>query len=119
MFRYLVVLAEIIALVFILRTSFVQYFLADIQQALTQWFTEIAQYPERAELNSINEELRPQLSMMRPFQQEYLSQVLSSKAQLTTFHAHYCAQQEKNPYVTGASLRIVCDTIQNSNFIEK
>lgn len=118
MFRYLIVVAEVIALVFILRTSFVQYFLADIQQTVTHWLTEMAEYPERAELKSINEELRPQLSMMRPYQQEYLTQVLSSKAQLVTFNAHYCVQQEKNPYVSGASLSIVCSTIQNSSLVD-
>lgn len=117
MYRSLVIVAEIIILVILLRSTFVQYLFSDVQLTLTNWLVEISQIPERAELNALKETVAPNFEAMRPFQKEYLDGVMSNKASLNHFYALYCMKGDKNPYIYGASLHYFCNAIQNTQLL--
>jgi histidinol dehydrogenase len=118
MFRFLIVLVEIAVLVMLLRTSFVQYMLEDIQQDVTEIFTEISLKFEQTQLNDLRLSLQPQMAYMRDFQKDYIMKITSSKANLKQFHSAYCDKKEVNPYVNGANLSIVCHAIVNAKVVD-
>lgn len=49
MLRFFIIAAEIIVLVIVLRSPFVQYLFEDIQNSLSEWLVSIATLPEREE----------------------------------------------------------------------
>ena len=118
MFRILIVLVEIAALVMLLRTSFVQYMLEDIQRDVTEIFTDVSLKFEQTQLNDLRQSLQPQMALMRDFQIDYIMQITSSKANLHQFHSAYCDKKNINPYVNGANLSIVCHAIVNSQVVD-
>ncbi|GAA6183578.1 hypothetical protein [Aliiglaciecola sp. NS0011-25] len=118
MFRYLIVLAEIVILVMTLRSSFAQYLLADIQNDLSQLMTEISMKMEKTQLNDVRYALAPYTEQMRDFQRDYILQITDSSENLVNFHAKYCLQREINPYVNGSNLELVCHTISNSTLLD-
>ena len=118
MFRFLMVLVEIAALVMLLQTSFVQYMLEDIQHGVTDVFTEISLKFEQTQLNEVRQSLQPQMADMRDFQKEYIIQITSSKANLKQFHNAYCDRKNINPYVNGANLSVVCHVIVKANVVD-
>ena len=118
MFRLLIVLVEVAVLVMLLRTSFVQYMLHDIQQDVTEIFTEMSLKFEQTQLNDLRQSLQPQIAVMRDFQKDYVLQITSSKANLRQFHTSYCNKKNINPYVNGANLSIVCNAIVNANVVD-
>ncbi len=118
MFRFLIVLVEIAVLVMLLRTSFVQYLLEDIQQDVTEILTEISLKFEQTQLNDLRLTLQPHISGMRDFQKDYVMQITSSKAELKQFYVTYCEKKDINPYVNGANLSLVCHAIINSHTVD-
>lgn len=118
MFRYLIVLAEIVVLVTVLRSSFAQYLLSDIQQSLTTMMTEISLKLEQTQLDDLRYSLAPYTGQMREFQKDYINQVTESSANLENFHSKYCVAREINPFVNGANLELVCHTINSSKLVE-
>ncbi|GAB5381297.1 MAG: hypothetical protein Alis3KO_31680 [Aliiglaciecola sp.] len=118
MFRYLIVLAEIVVLVTVLRSSFVQYLLSDVQQSLTSFMSEITLRLEQTQLDDLRYSLAPYTGHMRDFQKDYLNQVTESSANLEHFHNKYCVQREINPFVNGANLELVCHTINSSKLVD-
>lgn len=118
MFRFLIVLVEIAVLVMLLRTSFVQYMLEDIQRDVTEVFTDISAKFEQTQLEGLRQSLQPQMAYMRDFQKDYIMQITSSKSNLQQFHHAYCAKKEINPYVNGANLNIVCHAISNAKVVD-
>jgi len=118
MFRFLIVLVEIAILVMLLRTSFVQYMLEDIQKDVTDVFTEISLKFEQTQLQDLRQSLQPHTVYMRDFQKDYIMRITSSKANLKQFHLAYCAKKDINPYVNGANLTIVCHAIVNAKVVD-
>lgn len=118
MFRFLIVLVEIAVLVMLLRTSFVQYILEDIQRDVTEVFTEISIKFEQTQLTDLRQSLQPHMAYMREFQKEYILKITSSKANLKQFHNAYCDKKDINPYVNGANLSIVCHAIVNAHVVD-
>lgn len=117
MFRYIIILTEIVVLVTVLRSSFVQYLLSDVQQSLTDMMTEVSMTLERTQLADVRYSLAPYTGQMREFQKDYIVEITESSDRLESFHETYCIQREINPYVNGANLELVCHTISNSNLI--
>tara|TARA_B100002049_G_C15970086_1_gene328293 strand:- start:117 stop:479 length:363 start_codon:yes stop_codon:yes gene_type:complete len=118
MFRSLVIIAEIILLVIVLRTDFAQYLFADVQQSVSTWLEDIAKIPEQKALNELNKQVSPHFEAMRPFQKNYINDILTSKAKVRHFHSLYCAKDDKNPYIYGASLRFFCSQIERSSLLK-
>lgn len=117
MFRGLVIVLEIVVLLFLLRSPFVQYFFADVQKDLSDWLVELSQIPEKAELNELKSRINPNIQAMKPFQKDYLFGVMNSRESVNHFHQLYCIKGDKNPYVYGASLRYVCSEISSTSLI--
>lgn len=117
MFRYLIILTESVVLVTVLRSSFVQYLLSDIQQSVADLMTEVSMTLERTQLADVRYSLAPYTDQMREFQKDYISDITESSERLESFHQTYCLQREINPYVNGANLELVCHTISNSTLI--
>ncbi len=114
MFRTLVLVIEISILVVVLQLPFVQSLFADFQVSLSNWMTEIALREERAQLADIKKGIAVQYSAMRPYQQEYVDSVLSTRAQTLYFYKAYCINDDINPYVYGATLASMCSEIDES-----
>lgn len=114
--RTFIVILEIALLVVILRSSFVQYWLGDMQDSLSDWMTEIASMAERQKLNELQERVRPHISAMNDYQKDYVMDVLSSRTKLEHFQRYYCIEQDKNPYVYGATLLYLCSEINKVSF---
>lgn len=115
MLRTLVIAIEIGILLLLLRSSYVQYFFNDAQLGLSDWMTELSLAAEREELSGLRDAISPFTSPMRDYQQEYLSEVTSSKARLSHFYEHYCVGSDKNPYVYGNTLRSICSAIRSTD----
>ncbi|MEP4888425.1 MAG: hypothetical protein ABJV04_00235 [Aliiglaciecola sp.] len=118
MFRYLIILAEIVILVMALRSSFAQYLLSDMQNSLTQLMTDISMKMEKAQLKEVRYSLAPYTDQMRDFQRDYILEITDTSENLVNFHAKYCVQREINPFVNGSNLELVCHTISNSTLLE-
>ena len=117
MFRFFVVVLEIIILVMVLRSPFVQYFFSDMQQSLTTWMTELSMIEERHQLEALRSNISPYTNEMRDFQKEYVLEITESKENLKRFHRLYCVNGDKNPFVHGINLRHICAAIQRSNML--
>lgn len=114
MTRPIVLILEVIALLFILRTSFVQYFLADIQRELSDWLVDVSQYAEQKELAALRTQLQPYMQNMQSYQKGYIADMTASRSSLNHFYHAYCLAGDKNPYVYGASLRLICEQIKRA-----
>ncbi|MFS1702948.1 hypothetical protein FJ444_11925 [Aestuariibacter sp. GS-14] len=114
MFRSFAIALEIAVLVVILQLPFVQYLLSDVQATVSEWMTDIAQREEREQLADISANMQGQIQAMRPYQQEYIATILSSRLQLMQFYHNYCANDDHNPYVYGATLHLFCQEIERS-----
>lgn len=118
MLRTLIIIVEIGVLLLLLRSSYVQYMFSDAQLTLTDWFMELSLAAEREELHELREEVKHVTSAMREYQQDYWDQVTSTKPQLRNFYRLYCIDGDKNPYIYGNNLRVVCQTIQGSSLLQ-
>lgn len=119
MFRAFIVIIEIAALVMLLRTSMVQYWLSDSHESLSNWFLDISKSGERMELNDLRESIQPVTGKLKPYQQDYLMGVTSSKIALQDFHRRYCVDGDKNPYVYGQNLTHICSAINSSKLLSQ
>ena len=82
MLRAFVVFLEVALLVILLRTSFVQYWLSDIQTTVSGWMISISEIPERQELGRMRDDLYPEITDMSESQIKYLDSILQNKASL-------------------------------------
>ncbi len=117
MYRWLVISIEVIVLVMVLRSPFAQYLLSDIQQSLSGWIEQIATLPQQAELDSLRNAMSGQMQAMRPFQRDYLNTIMENPASIESFHKLYCVKGDKNPYISGASLRFFCSRIEETELL--
>lgn len=114
MFRTFIVLLEIVVLVMVLRSPFVQYFFSDIQQSLTDWMTNLSMMEEKHKLEELRDAIAPYTSDMREYQKDYVLGITDNKESLKSFHRQYCVDGDKNPYIYGVNLRYICAAIQRS-----
>ncbi len=119
MFRSLAIVAEILLLIIVLQSSFVQYLFSDVQSDLSNWMTELSQLADKKKLNTLRNRLRPQIEAMRPYQTQYVDDILSQKASVNHFYVNYCEQGDTNPYVYGATLRVFCSEISQTDLLNK
>ncbi len=117
MFRSVALAIEIAILVVVLQLPFVQSLFTDVQLSLSEWMTEIAMREERAQLAGIKTGIAAQYSAMRPYQQEYVDSVLSSRSQTLYFFNAYCIDDDINPYVYGATLTSMCSAIDANGIL--
>lgn len=119
MVRSFVVFAEIVLLIIVLRTEFAQYLLSDMQLSISNWMEEVASIPDKKELAELKKTVMPQFEAMRPFQKDYINDLLTNKAKVRHFHQLYCENGDKNPYINGASLHFFCSQIQRTDLLKE
>ena len=114
MFRFFIIVAEIIILIIVLRSSFVQYLFEDIQNSVSDWLVSVATLPEREELRSLKDKINIRLSPLKPYQQNYVEQITADSASVKRFYHTYCENDDINPNFTGTKRAQLCLIIKQS-----
>ncbi|WP_026376314.1 hypothetical protein [Aestuariibacter salexigens] len=117
MFKTVIIFLEIAALVVVLRTPFAEYLLGDLQDSASEWMMEVSMVVERQELAELRDTVTPHLQNMRDDQKRYFDDVTSNKGRLKNFYKSYCVEGDGNPFIYGASLRMLCSEVRRSNII--
>ena len=118
MLRFFIIAAEIIVLVIVLRSPFVQYLFEDIQNSLSEWLVSIATLPEREERRSLQDKINIQLSPLKPYQQTYVQQITADSASVKRFYHTYCEKDDINPNFTGTKRVQLCLIIKQSSVMQ-
>jgi len=118
MLRFVVVTFEILALIMILRSAFVQFWLSDIQTTTTQWMHDVSLTVDNQQLNKFRNQISGQVKGLTEPQTEYLYRITSTKSELSNFNIHYCHAGDKNPYIYGTNLRFVCGEISRKGILK-
>lgn len=116
--RGFILILEIAALIVILQSSFVQYFLSDAQDSVTEWLITLANYQENRELESLRSNTQVAFSALNKGQKDYLFDVTANRDNVQRFHRLYCIEGDKNPYVYGSTLSYFCSEISRSKVLK-
>ena len=119
MLRFIVVTFEILALIIILRSAFVQFWLSDIQTSASQWIHNISMMIDNQQLVKFRNEISAQVQNLTEPQTKYLHKITSKKAELNSFNLHYCRAGDKNPFIYGLNLQLVCGEISRNGILKK
>jgi hypothetical protein len=118
MFRFFIIAFEVLALVTVLRTSFVQYWFTDMQTMLADWMLEVSLVAEKQQLAAFRAQIAPHVQNLNDYQSDYLNSVLHNKSSVTDFNRMYCEGHDKNPFIYGATLIYVCNEIQRTELLK-
>jgi hypothetical protein len=116
MWRAFVIFIEIVILVIVLRTSFVQYFLSDIQRTVSGWIESVVDIPEQQSLSTLREKFFYNNMLLQPHQTDYVLDITENREKLESFRQFYCIKNDKNPFIYGQNLRRLCDQIESTKF---
>jgi len=119
MLRFVVVTFEILALIMILRSAFVQFWLSDMQMTTSQWIYGISMTIDNQQLAKFRNGISAQVQDLTESQTEYLHRITSTKTELHNFNLYYCRAGDKNPYIYGTNLRYVCGEISRKGILNK
>jgi hypothetical protein len=119
MLRFVIVTFEILALIMILRSAFVQFWLSDMQTTTTQWMHGISMTIDNQQLAKFRNEISAHVQNLTDPQTKYLHKITSTKTELSNFNLHYCHAGDKNPYIYGRNLRHVCGEISRKGILDK
>jgi hypothetical protein len=118
MLRFVVVTFEILALIMIFRSAFVQFWISDIQITTTQWMHDVSLTIDNQQLNNFRNQISGHVKGLTEPQTEYLYRITSTKSELNNFNIHYCHAGDKNPYIYGTNLRLVCGEISRKGILK-
>jgi len=119
MWRGFVVFIEIVLLVMLLRTAYVQYLLEDIQAEVSEWIAYLHDIPENNMLDDLRERAAPWLDTLGETQAAYVSsQVLTSSASINRFYEHYCVTNDINPFLNAYQRREFCHYLEDSPLLQ-
>jgi hypothetical protein len=118
MLRFFIIAAEIIVLILVLRSPFVQYLFEDIQNTVSDWLVSIATAAERESLTNLQEDISGKLSPLKPYQQSYIQQITADSASVKRFYHTYCENDDINPNFSGTKRAQLCLIIKQSPFIQ-
>ena len=118
MFRFVVVTFEILALIMILRSAFMQRLFSDIQASTLQWMHSISMTIENQQLSKFRNGISENIQNLTDSQIKYLYRITSSKAELNRFNLHYCRAGDKNPFIYGTNLHYVCSEISRKGILK-
>lgn len=114
MLRFFIIAAEIIVLILVLRSPFVQYLFEDIQNTVSDWLVSIATAAERESLTNLQEDINGKLSPLKPYQQSYIQQITADAASVKRFYHTYCENDDINPNFSGTKRAQLCLIIKQS-----
>ncbi|WP_158966378.1 hypothetical protein [Paraglaciecola sp. L3A3] len=118
MFKLFIITFEILALVMILRSSFVQFWLADLQSSVADWMLDMSLVIDKQELAELRDEIAPHTQNLSAYQKDYILQITDNKAALSNFSLYYCKHGDKNPFIYGSSLRYLCNEIDRKGIVK-
>tara|TARA_R110002167_G_scaffold109910_2_gene280088 strand:- start:979 stop:1338 length:360 start_codon:yes stop_codon:yes gene_type:complete len=118
MLRFVVVTFEILALIMILRSAFVQFWLSDMQTNTSQWMHGISMTIDNQQLAKFRNQISDHVQDLSEPQTEYLNRITSTKIELNNFNLHYCYAGDKNPYIYGSNLHYVCGEISRKGILK-
>lgn len=118
MSRFFIISFEILAVVAILRSSFVHYLFGDTHHQLADWMLDVAQIAERQQLTEFREFIKSRVSNLNDSQLAYLNEMTASKSRLADFNRMYCESSDKNPYIYGATLHYTCEQIASRGLLK-
>lgn len=118
MFRFVVVSFEILALIMILRSAFVQFWLSDIQTTASQWMNDVSLVLDNKQLSSFRSGIVKHSQNLNEAQIAYILKITSSKSELKHFNQLYCQAGDKNPFIYGINLRYLCVEIDRQEIIK-
>ena len=118
MLRIVVVTFEILALIIILRSAFAQFWLSDMQTSTSQWMRNISITIDNQQLTKFRNEILIQVHNLTEPQTKYLYKITSTKAELNSFNLHYCRAGDKNPFIYGLNLHLVCSEISRQGILK-
>ena len=119
MLRFFVITFEILTLIMILRSAFVQFWLSDMQTSTSQWMHDVSMVIDNQQLTKFRKEILAQVQNLTEPQIEYLHKITSTKAELKNFNQHYCRSGDKNPFIFGSNLNWVCGEISRKGILKK
>ena len=111
MLRFGVVTLEILALIIILRSALMQFWLSDMQTTTSQWMHGLSVTIDNQQLAKFRNEISDHVQNLSDPQTKYLQRITSTKTELNKFNQHYCRARDKNPFIYGTNLRFVCGEI--------
>ncbi|ALS96961.1 hypothetical protein [Lacimicrobium alkaliphilum] len=114
--RTVVLLLEIASLLVILRSSFAQYLLTDMQHSLSGWIAHVAEMGERKVLSDLQKRISPYIANLNEYQHDYIMDITSSRGKIEHFQRYYCQTDDKNPYVYGNTRIYLCSEIRKVEF---
>lgn len=114
--RGIILTIEALMLMALLQSSFVQYWLADLQEEATQWLIYWENYEEQQSLLQLRQ-ITLQSHHLNHRQQDYLNGITQSREQLARFERLYCQQGDINPFLYGATLRHFCHAIDSQGVL--
>ena len=117
MARIVMLLLKVALVIILLRSPYVRSMLQDLQATASSWLSELEHRSEKQALDELKTIAGPIRSSMRPFQQEYLSQVLQSKDSVKHFYTYYCQKTDMNPYIEDTSRTHLCNEISKSSLL--
>ncbi|MEP1446236.1 MAG: hypothetical protein ABJK37_09025 [Paraglaciecola sp.] len=118
MLRFVVVTFEILALIMILRSAFVQFWLSDVQSTTSEWMHGISMTIDNQQLAKFRNEISENVDNLSEPQEKYLQRITSTKTELNNFNIHYCQARDKNPFIYGSNLQYVCGEISRKGILE-
>lgn len=118
MLRFVVVTFEILALIMILRSAFVQFWLSDMQTSTSQWMHGISMTIDNQQLAKFRNQISDHVQDLSEPQTAYLHRITSTKTELNNFNLHYCYAGDKNPYIYGTNLHYVCGEISRKGILK-
>lgn len=114
--RTVVLLLEIALLLVILRSSFAQYLLTDMQLSLAGWIAHVAETGERKALSDLQKRISPYIANLNEYQRDYVMDITSNRGKIEHFKRYYCQTNDKNPYVYGNTRIYLCSEIRKLEF---
>ena len=118
MLRFVVVTFEVLALIMILRSPFVQLWLSDMQTSTSQWMHGISMTIDNQQLIKFRNGISAHVQNLSNSQAEYLYKITSTKIELNSFNMLYCRAGDKNPFIYGNNLHYVCGEISRKGILK-
>lgn len=112
--KTIIVLIEIAILLVVLRSSFAQYVLQDMQRTVSGWFSYVAQTQERNQLEAVRNVLLQGPNELNEHQRAYLHKITADQEALRHFYGLYCRTDDINPYIYGAARFTLCRKIDQT-----
>jgi hypothetical protein len=74
---------------------------------------------DNQQLVKFRNEISAQVQNLTEPQTKYLYKITSTKTALKNFNQHYCRSGDKNPFIFGTNLHLVCSEISRKGMLKK